>query len=139
AKMLVRPAALLCLDEPTNHLDLASREVLEDALAEFPGTIVFISHDRYFINRIATRVLEVAGGTLTSYPRDYDDYLTATPPRPRARAPPPAIGRQAGAPVAHDRAGRRRSAAARRATPRPGLGRGACAAAPAGGSGAADP
>jgi ATP-binding cassette subfamily F protein 3 len=78
AKMLVRPAAFLCLDEPTNHLDLASREVLEDALAEFPGTIVFISHDRYFINRIGTRVLEVAGGTLTSYPGNYDDYLAAT-------------------------------------------------------------
>jgi ATP-binding cassette, subfamily F, member 3 len=77
AKMLVRPAALLCMDEPTNHLDLASREVLEDALAEFAGTIVFISHDRYFINRIATRVLEVAGGRLTNYPGNYDDYLDA--------------------------------------------------------------
>ena len=77
AKMLVRPAALLCLDEPTNHLDLASREVLEDALAEFAGTIVFISHDRYFINRMATRVLEVAQGVLTSYPGNYDDYMTA--------------------------------------------------------------
>jgi len=92
AKMLVRPAAFLCLDEPTNHLDLASREVLEDALAEFPGTIVFISHDRYFINRIATRVLEVAGGVLTSYPGNYDDYVEATT---RSVATPPASPRRA--------------------------------------------
>jgi len=77
ARMLVRPAALLCLDEPTNHLDLASREVLEAALAGFPGTIVFISHDRYFINRIATVVVEVAGGALTRYPGTYDDYLSS--------------------------------------------------------------
>jgi len=75
AKMLVRPAALLCLDEPTNHLDLASREVLERALAAFPGTIVFISHDRYFINRIATGIVEIAHGTLVTYLGSYDDYL----------------------------------------------------------------
>jgi ATP-binding cassette subfamily F protein 3 len=78
ARMLVRPAALLCLDEPTNHLDLASREVLEDALAEFPGTIVFISHDRYFINRMATRIVDIHGGCLTSHLGDYDAYLAAT-------------------------------------------------------------
>ncbi len=77
ARMLVRPAALLCLDEPTNHLDLASREVLEGALAQFPGTIVFISHDRYFINRIATKIVEVAHGRLTPYLGTYDDYLEA--------------------------------------------------------------
>jgi len=78
AKMLVRPAALLCLDEPTNHLDLTSREVLEDALAAFPGTIVFISHDRYFINRIATSVLHVHHGVLTRYLGTYDDFLSAS-------------------------------------------------------------
>jgi ATP-binding cassette subfamily F protein 3 len=78
AKMLVRPAALLCMDEPTNHLDLASKEVLEEALAGFTGTIVFISHDRYFINRIATRVVEVQGGRLTDYLGNYDDYLAAS-------------------------------------------------------------
>jgi ATP-binding cassette subfamily F protein 3 len=77
AKMLVRPAALLCMDEPTNHLDLASREVLDEALARFGGTIVFISHDRYFINRIATKIVEVGGGALVSYLGNYDDYLTA--------------------------------------------------------------
>ena len=77
AKMLVRPAALLCMDEPTNHLDLAAREVLENALAQFQGTIVFISHDRYFINRIATKIVEVGGGLVTPYLGNYDDYLAA--------------------------------------------------------------
>ncbi len=77
AKMLARPAALLCMDEPTNHLDLASKEVLEDALSGFTGTIVFISHDRYFINRIATQVVEVARGHLTTHLGTYDDYLEA--------------------------------------------------------------
>ncbi|HSF04300.1 MAG TPA: ATP-binding cassette domain-containing protein, partial [Methylomirabilota bacterium] len=77
ARMLARPATLLCLDEPTNHLDLASREVLEEALASFAGTIVFISHDRYFINRIATKVVEVAAGHLSTHLGDYDSYLVA--------------------------------------------------------------
>ncbi len=86
ARMLVRPAALLALDEPTNHLDLASREVLEEALAAFPGTIVFISHDRYFINRIATKVVEVEGGALTAYLGSYDDYRDA-----KARHVPTAV------------------------------------------------
>jgi ATP-binding cassette, subfamily F, member 3 len=87
ARMLVRPAALLALDEPTNHLDVASREVLEDALGEFPGTIVFISHDRYFINRIATRIVEIEHGGLTSYLGDYDEYLAARARRPAAPVP----------------------------------------------------
>jgi ATP-binding cassette subfamily F protein 3 len=77
ARMLVRPAPLLCLDEPTNHLDLASRAVLEDALADFPGTIVFISHDRYFINRLATKVVEVRDGRLVIHLGGYDDYQAA--------------------------------------------------------------
>jgi ATP-binding cassette, subfamily F, member 3 len=97
AKMLVRPAALLCLDEPTNHLDLASREVLEGALAAFPGTIVFISHDRYFINRIATGIVEINEGTLVTYLGSYDDYLDA---KARAAAAPVSAPTPAARPAA---------------------------------------
>jgi energy-coupling factor transporter ATP-binding protein EcfA2 len=66
--MLVRPAALLLLDEPTNHLDLRARGVLEEALEQYTGTIVFISHDRYFIDRIATSTCEMKDGKLDQRP-----------------------------------------------------------------------
>ena len=75
AKMLLRPANVLLLDEPTNHLDLASKDVLLDALKSFAGTILFVSHDRYFIDALATRVVEVNNGVLTSFPGSYEDYL----------------------------------------------------------------
>ena len=84
ARMLARPAPFLCLDEPTNHLDLASRAVLEEALTEFTGTMIFISHDRYFINRLATKVVEVRDGRLVTHLGGYDDYRAALE-RPGAR------------------------------------------------------
>lgn len=74
-KLMLRRDNLLLLDEPTNHLDMDSREVLEDALSDFPGTILAISHDRYFINRFATKVLVLEEGGIKEYLGNYDDYF----------------------------------------------------------------
>jgi len=76
AKMLLRPSNLLLMDEPTNHLDLFSKEVLLDALKQFDGTVVLVSHDRYFVNGLATRVVEVADQKLENYYGDYEYYLS---------------------------------------------------------------
>lgn len=71
--MLLKPN-LLVLDEPTNHMDIASREALEEALIEYPGTILAVTHDRYLINRLAQKVWELNEGRLTVYLGDFDDY-----------------------------------------------------------------
>ena len=75
ARILVSPSNFLLLDEPTNHLDMRAKDVLLEAIAAFSGTVVFVSHDRYFIDRLATRVIEVENGVITSYPGNYEDYL----------------------------------------------------------------
>ncbi|GGH01254.1 ABC-F family ATP-binding cassette domain-containing protein [Silvibacterium dinghuense] len=75
AKILVSPANFLLLDEPTNHLDLRAKDVLLEAIQNFTGTVIFVSHDRYFIDRIATRVFEVADGKVHVFPGGYEDYL----------------------------------------------------------------
>jgi len=74
-KMLLNPANFLLLDEPTNHLDMQAKDVLLEALAGYTGTVVFVSHDRYFIDKLATRVFEIGGGRVEIYPGNYEDYL----------------------------------------------------------------
>ena len=76
-KLSFKPINFLILDEPTNHLDIDSREVLENAINEFSGTVLFISHDRYFINQVATDVLDMSATGIKHYEGDYDDYLEA--------------------------------------------------------------
>lgn len=75
SKLMLQNANFLILDEPTNHLDLDSKEILENALIDYPGTILFVSHDRYFINRIATKIFELSSTNLTEYLGDYDYFL----------------------------------------------------------------
>jgi ATP-binding cassette subfamily F protein 3 len=75
ARMLLQPPNFLLLDEPTNHLDLQAKDVLLEALQKFSGTVVFVSHDRYFIDKLATRIFQIEGGELYDYPGNYEDYL----------------------------------------------------------------
>src|SRR5687768_10820224 len=75
AKMLLNASNLLVLDEPTNHLDLDSKEVLLEALADYGGTLIFVSHDRYFVDKLATKVVEVGNGEALLYPGGYEDFL----------------------------------------------------------------
>lgn len=75
AKLMLSEANFLILDEPTNHLDIASKEILEKALNDYSGTVLYVSHDRYFINQTATRILELVGNTFINYIGNYDYYL----------------------------------------------------------------
>ena len=95
AKLILKGASLLILDEPTNHLDIASREVLESALAAFGGTVLCVSHDRFFISSLATRILELDrrrypdGSALYELP--YDAFLEKRPPLPQQTADEPTV------------------------------------------------
>src|SRR5262249_33696698 len=94
ARLMLDPGNFILLDEPTNHLDLPAREALEDALSRYDGPLLFVSHDRYFINKVATKVAGLAGGRLKIHDGGYDAYRawlarpegeTEDPPR-RAQA-----------------------------------------------------
>jgi len=118
AKLLLRPNNLLLLDEPTNHLDIATRERLEETLGGYSGTLVVATHDRYLINRLATKVIEVADGGIRAYPGTYADYLrgkaaaTAVAETAVASVARPASRREPNTPNAEqDPAARRRLAA----------------------------
>ena len=94
ARMLLRPSNTLLLDEPTNHLDLDSKDVLLEALEDFGGTLIFVSHDRYFVDKLATKVVEIGGGGALVYPGTYEEFLWSRKQREtaaeRAQAEPPA-------------------------------------------------
>jgi ATP-binding cassette subfamily F protein 3 len=101
-RLLLSPANCLLLDEPTNHLDIRSKDILMESLQEYGGTIVFVSHDRYFLDGLATKVLEVGNGTATVYLGNYEDYLAKKKLEiEQAEAPP--------APSTADQAGREES------------------------------
>jgi ATP-binding cassette subfamily F protein 3 len=94
ARMLMMPSNFLLLDEPTNHLDLRAKDVLLTALQEFTGTVVFVSHDRYFIDKLATRVFEVENGQVHVFPGNYEDYLWRKEGRPVEEIRAPGVGAQ---------------------------------------------
>ncbi|MDA0205907.1 MAG: ABC-F family ATP-binding cassette domain-containing protein [Acidobacteria bacterium] len=92
ARMLLEPHNFLLLDEPTNHLDMRAKDVLLRAMMEFTGTIVFVSHDRYFIDRLATKVFAIGGGTVETYPGNYEEYQWALARRGEAQGTTTAPG-----------------------------------------------
>jgi len=106
ARMLLRPSNTLLLDEPTNHLDLDSKDVLLEALEDFGGTLIFVSHDRYFVDKLATKVVDIGGGGALVYPGTYEEFLWSRKQREAAaqaeRATPVARPKQVPArPAAH--------------------------------------
>src|SRR5271157_1441455 len=107
ARMLMMPSNFLLLDEPTNHLDMRAKDVLLTALQEYTGTVVFVSHDRYFIDKLATRVFEVENSKLRVYPGNYEDYLWRKQGGPEGTLPAEAAIGEEPAAVARETAGPR--------------------------------
>ncbi len=97
ARMLLRPSNTLLLDEPTNHLDLDSKDVLLEALEDFGGTLIFVSHDRYFVDKLATKVIHIGGGEAVPYPGTYEEFLWSRKQQESA-ATAPATGHKGNTP-----------------------------------------
>jgi ATP-binding cassette subfamily F protein 3 len=94
ARMLLRPSNTLLMDEPTNHLDLDSKDVLLEALADYGGTLILVSHDRYFVEKLATKIIEIGHGEAVVYPGTYKEFLwsksqTASQPAPNPKSQSP--------------------------------------------------
>src|SRR5687767_8572607 len=93
ARMLLRPSNTLLLDEPTNHLDLDSKDVLLEALEDYGGTLILVSHDRYFVEKLATKIIEIGRGEAVVYPGTYKEFLwskaQATAASPKTQVPNP--------------------------------------------------
>ena len=113
ARMLLRPSNTLLLDEPTNHLDLDSKDVLLEALEDFGGTLIFVSHDRYFVDKLATKVVDIGHGQALLYPGNYEEFLWS-----RKQQAPRAGVRRAGEAAAEAREEARAGRARRRTHPR---------------------
>jgi ATP-binding cassette subfamily F protein 3 len=125
ARMLLRPSNTLLLDEPTNHLDLDSKDVLLDALEDYGGTLIIVSHDRYFVEKLATKIIEIGHGEAVVYPGTYTEFLwhkehptgelpTPKGPTPKARPTPKAQAAGPKGPALPDREARKRLDAERR-------------------------
>jgi ATP-binding cassette subfamily F protein 3 len=95
ARMLLRPANTLLLDEPTNHLDLDSKDVLLEALEDFGGTLIFVSHDRYFVDKLATKVISIGAGDALLYPGNYEEFLWSQKNKDSAGTQPAIVARAA--------------------------------------------
>ena len=105
ARLMLQPADLLVMDEPTNDLDIPTLDVLEESLLEFPGALVLVTHDRYLLDRVSTRVLALDGNGGAEYFADHAQAIEAARAKPEPQAPPPAAARQAPAPATKKRLG----------------------------------